>query len=110
MLQYSAFARDSAHAASLIVGCLLLPAAAFPQEETGTGITVRLTAETFHETARTSGHTSAPMRLLLALGVVAGLVGLAFLAAWFVTRLGDRGPAGGPAPLVDLPANRRRKG
>jgi len=54
--------------------------------------------------------TPGQTRLLAAVGVVAGMVGFAALAAFIVTRLGDRGPSGPPAPLADLtaPALRRR--
>jgi len=54
--------------------------------------------------------TPGQTRLLAAVGVVAGMVGFAALAASIVTRLGDRGPSGPPAPLADLtaPALRRR--
>ena len=48
--------------------------------------------------------TPGQTRLLTAVGVVAGMVGFAALAAFIVTRLGDRGPSGPPAPLADLTA------
>jgi len=46
--------------------------------------------------------TQSQQRLLGAAGVVVGMISFAAVAAFLVTRLADRGPAGGPARLADL--------
>lgn len=100
-------ARLSAPVAGIVVGWILLATAAGrAQEETtpGGGSTAVLTTNAFDEpgagAGTASGVTAGQTRLLVALGVVVGMVGLAALAAWCVTWLADRGPTGGPAPVI----------
>jgi len=80
----------------LVVGCLGLPAGSSLADDAG-----ELTSAAFDD-ARSDDWalTSGQARLLTALGVVVGMVALAALAAWCVTWLADRGPTGGPAPLI----------
>ncbi len=80
----------------LVVGCLGLPAASSLADDV-----TQLTSSAFDDSRSDDWTlTSGQVRLLTALSVVAGMVTLAVLAAWCVTWLADRGPTGGPAPLI----------
>ena len=109
-------ARLSHLAAGIVVGWLLLATATGRAQEetiTGGGSTAVLTTNAFDEPGAGSGMTSGQTRLLVAVGVVVGMVGLAALAAWCVTWLADRGPTGGPAPVIgggELVIAERRSG
>jgi hypothetical protein len=85
----------------LIASLWLVPATGLPQESAPAETSTDLRVADFDDSRSDDWTlTSGQTRLLTALGVVVGMIAQAALAAWCVTWLADRGPTGGPAPLI----------